>query len=121
MQQWAPIVTRSKFKMKTSSPIQANSPMLNFQGRWILTRGLITTPLPTWAPNNRRTEHFQAEGIGHAGRNIKHLIRYHAASTNLGRPRSRPRPGSKRSFRTRVILLWATEALSAHFQKPGML
>src|SRR5208282_4342687 len=68
MQQWAPMVTGSKFRMNTSSPIQLKSPTTSFQGRWMLTRGLMTTPRPTRAPNNCSTARLTEEGTGQGGK-----------------------------------------------------
>ena len=103
MQQCLPMLTGSKFKMETSSPIQVWSPMDNFQGKWIFTRGLMTTPHPTCAPKQRRTKRLIAEGKGNGVKNKPHFKRYHAASHNFERPRSRPNLASNRSFLTFVI------------------
>ena len=42
------------------------------------------------------------EGTGQADRNTRHFTMYHKASTQPGRPRSSPRAGSNKSFRTRL-------------------
>jgi len=70
-----------------------------------LTRGLMTTPFPIWAPKHLSTLRLSADGKGHGGRNTTHLTTYHIASTHPGRPRSNPWVPLNKSFRMRVITL----------------
>jgi len=42
-----PMTTGSRLRIQASSPIQTSSPMTSFQGQWIRTRCLISTPEPT--------------------------------------------------------------------------
>src|ERR1035437_3294334 len=76
----------------------------------MFTRGLMTTPLPTRAPNRRSTLRFNDEGNGNGVRNKAHLTRYQRASTSLGRPRSKPWRESNRSRRTRVLAVLGTSS-----------
>ena len=65
------IVTDAKLSIHTSSPIQTLSAMLSFHGYLIRTRGFITTPSPTDAPNNlndktRTVEHENRDSTNSA-------------------------------------------------------
>jgi hypothetical protein len=104
-QAWLPIRTGAKFKMKTSSPIQEYAPISKRHGKWIFTRGLITTPAPIFAPKNRSNALFKADGQGRALKKNTILTRYHTPSNQLGRPRSRFRAASNKSKRIRVMVI----------------
>lgn|GEM_PF-3444796 len=105
MQTWVPIRTGSKFRMKTSSPIQECAPTSNRQGKWIFTRGLITTPSPIFAPKARNKAHFRDEGQGRPLKKNTIFTRYQTASNQVGRPRSKFSDASNKSNRIRVMLI----------------
>jgi hypothetical protein len=58
MQTLLPMVTISKLSIHTSSPIQEWLPIFNRHGYFMFTLGFITTPSPTFAPNNFNKKHF---------------------------------------------------------------
>jgi hypothetical protein len=91
--------------MKTSSPIQECAPTSNRQGKWIFTRGLITTPGPIFAPKARSKARFSEDGQGKGLKKNTIFTRYHTASNQAGRPRSKFRVASNKSKRIRVMAI----------------
>ena len=78
MQTSEPIRTAQWLSIQTCSPSQTWSPSSRNQGYLTVTRGLITRPWPTRAPNRRRSAAFQGEGRTSGLWNRSALQRYQA-------------------------------------------
>src|ERR1700733_15312119 len=79
----------ARFNNQHSSPSQTWSPSVNFHGNVIRTFGLMTTPLPTFAPKQRSAAHFSAENLNGHNRNRKKLVKIQNPSRIIPAPRSK--------------------------------
>ena len=91
MQECAPMVTRARLSTHKSSPSQEWSPTSKYHGNFTRSPGLIYTPLPTLAPNSRRSQHRNDEDVINEVRSKGRAKKYHRTSTTRGAPSRRSR------------------------------
>lgn len=77
MQTLSSKVTCARLSIQTFSPIQQWLPMVSFQGYFMFTLGLMTTPLPILAPKAFNQNIFSAEEGFHAFFRKMRLMKYH--------------------------------------------
>src|SRR5215469_1629788 len=112
-----PTETGARLSIHRSSPSQQKSPTVKYQGNFTRTPGLMYTPFPIEAPNNRRIVHFTREIGMQYERTSGRPKKYQSACTSSERPLSY----SLLSGRERSTILWegAFIVLRRAQQAPG--
>src|ERR1017187_7509012 len=86
MQTFASIQPSAKLSIQQSSPSQEFFPILSNHGYFTLTPGLMTTPTPTFAPNDRSIQRRAAEKRSSEDRSSGSPEKNHAIWTTLSPP-----------------------------------